>query len=180
MHLRARAQSELPGPNGRPQGQLGPRTEHKDASRPGTQRSFKQSTAGSSARRKCTNPQHVGLPGRASRDWAGPQKASSQWKIWRRGLWRTRAYPGSVAAAGRARAGRAGAGSRVWEAWRPRPVSWTSRGRQRRRSRRDRADAAKACGAGRKVKTRGRAGGAGDAAGDAGVRARGGAEMLGN
>lgn len=45
---------------------------------------------------------------------------------------------GSVVAAGRARAGRAGAGSRVWEAWRPRPVSWTSRGRQRRRSRRDR------------------------------------------
>lgn len=41
-------------------------------------------------------------------------------------------------------------------------------------------DAAKACGAGRKVKTWGRAGVAGDAAGDAGVPARGGAEMLGN
>lgn len=123
----------------------------------------------------------MGLPGRASRDGAGPREASSQWATWRRGLWRAGAYPGSVVAAGRARAGRAGAGSRVWEAWRPRPVSWTSRGRQRRRSRRDRRTQQRRAVRGRKVKTWGRVGGAGrDAAGDAGVRARGGAEMLGN
>lgn len=143
------------------------------------QRSFKQSTAATGARRKCTNPQHVGLPGRASRDWAGTREASSQWEIRGRGQLFARAYPGSMdhggpGRGGPGRGGEPGVGSvaappRLLDQPRP-PAPPQPQGP---------ADAAKACGTGPKVKIWGRAGGAGASANDAGVRARGGAEMHG-
>lgn len=93
------------------------------------QRSFKQSTAATGARRKCTNPQHVGLPGRASRDWAGTREASSQWEIRGRGQLLARAYPGSMDHGGPGRAGPgrgAGCGKRGGPAPSPGPAAAAS------------------------------------------------------
>lgn len=119
----------------------------------------------------------MGLPGRASRDWAGTREASSQWAIRGRGRVRARAYPGSVYDGGPGRGG-AGQGGEpgvgsvaapprlLDQPWPPEPPQGP-------------ADAAKACGEGPKVKIWGRAGGAGASANDGGVQARGGAERHG-
>lgn len=130
-HLRARA-------DGYPQGQLGPEPKmrmhraryHREASSGRLQPALHAGSALIRSTWGCQGALHVTGRGLGKPRANGSPEGGAC------------AAPGPIpevwSAAGRALAGRAGAGSRVWEAWRPRPVSWTSRGRQRRRSRRDR------------------------------------------
>lgn len=66
------------------------------------------------------DPQHVWLPGRASRDGAGPPEPAGQWSLRRAGLCRrSRPIPEVRRRRRRAKAG-TGLGCGVWKMWRPR------------------------------------------------------------